>query len=182
MAHICGPVRYATGLLKTKEAKRPEQIMTWDALEGEITCFIPDMSNFPSKCVYFKKTYKASDFSNLQINITAGDIVSFCGTTNDGEQVGGVIKSSSVIRIEPLPPYTKECRDSIEIVDLDDPSLYEKCEYKDAQQHRSRVLTGSLGLEGSWSEWINGKPEKCAMNREYQYRKLKQRLGLKEEE
>ena len=48
---------------------------------------------------------------------------------------------------------------------------YQRCGYLEADQYRSRVLTGSIGLEGPWSEWQDGKPEKTAMNREYQYRK-----------
>ena len=46
-----------------------------------------------------------------------------------------------------------------------------RCEYADATQHRSRVLTGSIGLEGAWTEWKDGKPERVAMNRQYEYRK-----------
>jgi len=45
------------------------------------------------------------------------------------------------------------------------------CERKDAEEYRERTLCGGLGLEGSWSKWIPGTPEKCLMNREYQYRK-----------
>ena len=44
------------------------------------------------------------------------------------------------------------------------------CEYAEAQQHRSRLLTGSIGLEGKWTDWIEGKPEKVLMNRQYEYR------------
>ena len=46
-----------------------------------------------------------------------------------------------------------------------------RCEWQEAEWYRSRVLTGSLGLEGNWSEWEMGKPDKCAQNRQYQYRK-----------
>ena len=45
-----------------------------------------------------------------------------------------------------------------------------KCDRTIAEQWRSRVLTGSLGLEGRWSEWEDGTVIKSAMNREYQYR------------
>lgn len=47
---------------------------------------------------------------------------------------------------------------------------WRRCKYAEADQYRSRVLTGSIGLEGRWTEWMDGKPERCAMNREYQYR------------
>lgn len=46
-----------------------------------------------------------------------------------------------------------------------------RCGYLEAEQHRSRTLCGSLGLEGRWSDWIDGKPKKCRMNQQYQYRK-----------
>lgn len=49
---------------------------------------------------------------------------------------------------------------------------YVKCDYSESHQYRYRVLCGSLGLEGPWSEWIDGRPEKCHMNKEYQYRKI----------
>jgi hypothetical protein len=38
------------------------------------------------------------------------------------------------------------------------------------KQYRSRVLTGSIGLEGMWSGWIDGEPEKTLTNRQYEYR------------
>ena len=44
------------------------------------------------------------------------------------------------------------------------------CNWAEAEQYRSRILTGSIGLEGSWDEWVNGRPERTAMNREYEYR------------
>lgn len=51
------------------------------------------------------------------------------------------------------------------------PVDWRRCDWIDAEQHRSRLLTGSLGLEGPWSDWTDGRPEKSAMNREYEYRK-----------
>lgn len=50
---------------------------------------------------------------------------------------------------------------------------WRRCEYAEAQQYRSRVLTGSIGLEGPWSEWIDGRPESMDMNREYEFRTTK---------
>jgi len=50
-------------------------------------------------------------------------------------------------------------------------SAWVRCKYADAEQHRSRVLTGSIGLEGPWSDWKDGKPARVAMNRQYEYRK-----------
>jgi hypothetical protein len=60
------------------------------------------------------------------------------------------------------------------------PACWRRCKWADAEQHRSRILTGSIGLEGAWSEWIEGKPEKTAMNREYEYRTAKTGLSGKE--
>jgi len=48
------------------------------------------------------------------------------------------------------------------------------CEWAEAKQYRSRILTGSIGLEGMWCNWTDGKPDKTAMNREYEYRTDKQ--------
>ena len=48
---------------------------------------------------------------------------------------------------------------------------WRRCEWADAEQYRSRILTGSIGLEGTWDDWADGRPEKTAMNREYQYRR-----------
>lgn len=56
---------------------------------------------------------------------------------------------------------------------LAEKSPWRRCKYAEAQQHRSRVLTGSIGLEGPWSEWIDGKPDSEDMNREYEYRTTK---------
>jgi len=53
-----------------------------------------------------------------------------------------------------------------------------RCDREVAEQHRSRVLCGGLGLEGRWSEWKDGTPYKCAMNRQYQYRCTKETLFL----
>ena len=39
-----------------------------------------------------------------------------------------------------------------------------------ACQHRSRVLTGSEGLEGNWSEWIDGGPAVRESHRQYEFR------------
>ena len=50
---------------------------------------------------------------------------------------------------------------------------WEKCKRAESQQYRYRVLTGSIGLEGPWGEWIDGKPEKELMNRQYEYRRPK---------
>jgi hypothetical protein len=57
-----------------------------------------------------------------------------------------------------------------------DKEPFVRCEYQDAEEHRERVLTGSLGLEGAWSKWIPGKPEKCLMNRQYEYRKSNRKV------
>jgi len=46
-----------------------------------------------------------------------------------------------------------------------------RCEWQEAEWYRSRVLTGSLGLEGKWSDWKMGKPEKLAQNIQYEYRR-----------
>jgi hypothetical protein len=53
-------------------------------------------------------------------------------------------------------------------------SIWIRCEWPEAEEHRHRTLTGSIGLEGAWSEWKPGKPEKCWMNREYQYRRKRE--------
>jgi hypothetical protein len=53
---------------------------------------------------------------------------------------------------------------------------WRSCGWNDAQQYRSRILTGSIGMEGAWYEWIDGRPEKTAMNREYEYRTVNNQI------
>lgn len=48
---------------------------------------------------------------------------------------------------------------------------WRRCEWAEAEQYRSRILTGSIGLEGTWDDWAEGRPEKTAMNRDYEYRR-----------
>lgn len=62
-------------------------------------------------------------------------------------------------------------RQELEVRRLEHPERWVSCEYAGATQHRSRVLTGSIGLEGPWSEWLNGKPIDFFGNRQYQYRR-----------
>jgi hypothetical protein len=50
-------------------------------------------------------------------------------------------------------------------------SGWRRCEWAEAEQHRRRLLTGSIGLEGTWSEWTNGKPERTLSQFEYEYRR-----------
>lgn len=47
---------------------------------------------------------------------------------------------------------------------------WRRCDWSEAQQYRSRILTGSVGLEGTWDDWAEGRPEHPAMNRDYEYR------------
>jgi len=56
------------------------------------------------------------------------------------------------------------------------PQIWRRCERSEAQEYRERVLTGSIGLEGAWSKWIEGRPEKTLMNREYEYRSANPRV------
>ena len=56
------------------------------------------------------------------------------------------------------------------------PIDWRRCEWGDAEQYRSRVLTGSIGLENPWTEWLNGRPERLAMNQEYEYRVANQHI------
>ena len=48
---------------------------------------------------------------------------------------------------------------------------WRRCAWAEGEQHRRRLLTGSIGLEGPWSEWTDGKPEKTLMQFEYEYRR-----------
>ena len=45
------------------------------------------------------------------------------------------------------------------------------CQQPNAEEYRWRILTGSIGLEGSWSKWAPGQPTDRPMNREYEYRR-----------
>lgn len=46
-----------------------------------------------------------------------------------------------------------------------------QCKYDIAQQYRYRILTGSIGLESKWSEWITGKKlERAGLQCQYRCR------------
>jgi len=53
---------------------------------------------------------------------------------------------------------------------------WKSCEYPDADEYRSRCLTGSIGLESPWSEWTRCPegfypPAPQRLCEEYEYRK-----------
>lgn len=50
---------------------------------------------------------------------------------------------------------------------------WEYCVFSDAERFRARVLTGSLGLEGPWSDWSFNLPSRLMQNREYQFQRRK---------
>jgi hypothetical protein len=50
------------------------------------------------------------------------------------------------------------------------PSPWRHCDWAEAEQFRCRTLSGSIGLEGPWTEWADGKPPVTPMNLEFQYR------------
>jgi len=66
--------------------------------------------------------------------------------------------------VEPIPVSVE----SIPPVDE-----WERCDRNHAVQYRSRVLTGSIGLEGPWTEWssVSDDPGREAQNRQYEYRR-----------
>ena len=115
---IGGPVQYSEGFLETKET-RSESLMTWADLEGELVTFNPDYSQFPSKVVYHKKTCKAEDIAHLTIEINAGEVVSFSGSTYDGTEIGGILSGESVIQLKPVS-YSRHITDEVELIDLDE--------------------------------------------------------------
>ena len=47
---------------------------------------------------------------------------------------------------------------------------WKQCDWHAAQQWRERTLAGSIGLEGPWSEWRDGKPESLNCHCQYDYR------------
>lgn len=51
------------------------------------------------------------------------------------------------------------------------PPEWQSCDWQSAEQWRQRTLTGSIGLEGRWSEWQQGKPVSLEMHRQYEYRR-----------
>jgi len=119
--YVCGPYRHATGLLKTKEGSEKCSYLTWDKVEGGIVNYSPDMTKFPQKTVYTKKTYKASDFCELTIRITAGDVVMLEGRTYDGTELNTPITGKFEIKFAEQD-YVKgieEGKDGVELIDLD---------------------------------------------------------------
>jgi len=78
---------------------------------------------------------------------------------------------------EPCCQFSKGCMEdichfikTIEELRAANAKMYKRCEREDATWHRHRTLCGSIGLEGNWSEWLKGVPEKSWQNREYEYR------------
>jgi len=119
--YICGPHREATGLLKTKEGSENCHLLTWDKVEGDIVNYCPDMTKFPEKIVYTKKTYKASDFCELTIKITSGDVVMVEGRTYDGAILSAPVAGKFEMRFA-CGDYVKgieEGKDGVELIDLD---------------------------------------------------------------
>jgi len=53
-----------------------------------------------------------------------------------------------------------------------------RCPRGEAEQHRSRVLTGSVGLACPWEPWKWGVPERCPMNRQFEYRRRRTRKEI----
>lgn len=58
----------------------------------------------------------------------------------------------------------------------EDVVAWEPCGFAEAEEHRYRVLAGSIGLEGSWCDWLDGKPGKPRLNCEWQYRRHKDNI------
>lgn len=132
-AHICGPFRCATGLLKTKESSGKEikeidgsihrRLLTWDSVEGEVVSYDPEcLKEGSSKSVYKKKTYYPSDFKEMNIRIIAGDVATFYGVTYDGGEVESSISGKFEIRFTEYK-WLKDAEEGkisdIEIIDLD---------------------------------------------------------------
>ena len=68
---------------------------------------------------------------------------------------------------------TREGFDAVEVEVIE----WVRCDYVHAEQYRSRILTGSVGLEGAWTDWKDGKPERIAMNCQYEFRRLTNHIG-----
>jgi hypothetical protein len=80
--------------------------------------------------------------------------------SNKTQSSGGLVLSEPVVKI------TSDKKEA------DEADCWMSCKlWSEAEQYRSRVLTGSIGLEGTWSDWIDGRPAQLEMNREYQYRR-----------
>lgn len=70
--------------------------------------------------------------------------------------------------------------DKLKEPEKEDDRVWQRCEYKAAEEWRYRKFTGSIGLPASWSKWFAFKPKQTFMQHEYEYRK--RRGGEKTEE
>lgn len=122
MSVICCPVRFATGLIKTKE-KRIGWILTSADIEGNVVSYNPDLKNFPSKkTVYTKKTYNVKDFQELTIKFTAGESAILSGLTYEGEEISTPISGNFNINLMEygyLNDLVEGKIEGAELVDLD---------------------------------------------------------------
>ena len=124
----CGPQRFSTGLIKTKETKdsgRKDRLMTSHSFEGNFITFTPKFpkEGCPDKITYVKKTYEPHDFQEIEINWRPGDIVQFKGKTYDGNTINCPITGSiSISPVESpwMTDITEGNNPKTEIIDLEE--------------------------------------------------------------
>lgn len=102
--HVCGPHRFATGLIKLSNNNR---LLTWADLHTDITTYTPDCEKFPSETIYKKKHLDPNinpmqNIKSLTITIQPGDIVTAEVTTYEGDIISSPISGNIDIKfIEP---------------------------------------------------------------------------------
>jgi len=117
---ICGPQRYATGLL-TAETKDKNCLMTWDDVNFEVESHSPEYNEDRSpvvkdgKAVYHKRKLRMEDFQEVNIRIAPGEVVILQGKTYDGQEVSTTI-SKCKMSLEFIAPA---CYKNVEVVDDD---------------------------------------------------------------
>jgi len=117
----CGPHRFATGLLKTKDGIKNSLLLTWGEVEGNIIDYNPATNDSTNKIVYKKKTYKVSDLCSFTIRVQAGEIATLEGETYDGTMFSTPITGKFEINLahSDWAKQVEEGKDGIELIDLD---------------------------------------------------------------
>lgn len=109
---ICGPHRHVTGLLTSKEPNNAP-LLTWDRFNFELTSYYPVTTD--GKTVYHKKRIDFENCQEINIRITAGDVVTISGKTFDGDEFDSAVKKCQISLETQIPEWLTN--GSIEIID-----------------------------------------------------------------
>jgi len=101
--YICGPHRFATGLIKLSSKNTNNNNLTRNDLYTKITSYTPDCSRLPSETVYQRKNINPDSIQSLTITIQAGEIVTAEIKTYEGDIINSPITGTIDIQFAELP-------------------------------------------------------------------------------